>query len=261
MRVVKMLADGGGDRGGDRRHGRGVRPRRGRRRWLGADQHGSVRHPGGPTSAPSRSRATSSPTASGCAPPPPIPDGSPKVQDFEGVLVIRYTNTSNHRSVVRDATGSIRLYRLPDGTRISQLHGHNALPVGRPTWASRAATTSPSGDFVVIGIRTASGRSRSSSARWRTSARRSPKPSAPHRSRRPGPARPVARVASTLLVTPLCSPAEPGDRRGRWWSRAADRCRAGRPGSAARRSRRAPAGRPSAGGGRPGRPGTGCGPA
>ena len=37
--------------------------------------------------------------------PATYPDGSPKVQDFKGVLVIRYTNTSNHRSVVRDATG------------------------------------------------------------------------------------------------------------------------------------------------------------
>src|SRR5687768_1618520 len=48
--------------------------------------------------------------------PAKYPDGSPKVQDFEGVLVIRYTNTSNHKSVVRDATGSIRVYYLPDGT-------------------------------------------------------------------------------------------------------------------------------------------------
>src|SRR6187402_1529280 len=41
--------------------------------------------------------------------PATYPDGSPKVQDFEGVLVIRYTNTGNHKSVVRDATGSIRV--------------------------------------------------------------------------------------------------------------------------------------------------------
>src|SRR5690349_5236059 len=50
--------------------------------------------------------------------PATYPDGSPKVEDFEGVLVIRYTNTSNHKSVVRDATGSIRVYYLEDGTRI-----------------------------------------------------------------------------------------------------------------------------------------------
>jgi hypothetical protein len=74
-----------------------------------------------------------------------FPDGSPRVQDFEGVLVIRYTNTSNHRTVVRDATGSIRLYSLPDGTKIWQLHGHNAVPV-------RAANTGfPGGDYIVRG--------------------------------------------------------------------------------------------------------------
>ncbi len=74
-----------------------------------------------------------------------FPDGSPRVQDFTGVLVIRYTNTSNQRSVVRDATGSIRLYVLPDGTKIQQLHGHNALPV-------RAANTGfPGGDYITKG--------------------------------------------------------------------------------------------------------------
>jgi hypothetical protein len=74
-----------------------------------------------------------------------FPDGSPRVQDFEGVLVIRYTNTSNHRTVVRDATGSIRLYSLADGTRIWQLHGHNAVPV-------RAANTGfPGGDYITHG--------------------------------------------------------------------------------------------------------------
>jgi hypothetical protein len=74
-----------------------------------------------------------------------FPDGSPQVQDFAGLLVIRYTNTSNHRSVVRDATGSIRVYVLSDGTKIQQLHGHNALPV-------RAANTGfPGGDYITHG--------------------------------------------------------------------------------------------------------------
>ena len=77
--------------------------------------------------------------------PATFPDGSPQVQDFAGVLVIRYTNTSNHRTVVRDATGSIRVYHLPDGTRIQQLNGHNALPV-------RAANTGfPGGDYITHG--------------------------------------------------------------------------------------------------------------
>jgi hypothetical protein len=77
--------------------------------------------------------------------PATFPDGSPRVQDFKGVLVIRYTNTSNHRTVVRDATGSIRVYSLPDGTKIQQLHGNNALPV-------RAANTGfPGGDYITHG--------------------------------------------------------------------------------------------------------------
>lgn len=74
-----------------------------------------------------------------------FPDGSPRVQDFQGVLVIRYTNTSNQRTVVRDATGSIRLYLQADGSKIWQFHGHNALPV-------RAANTGfPGGDYIIRG--------------------------------------------------------------------------------------------------------------
>ena len=74
-----------------------------------------------------------------------FPDGKPRVQDFRGVLVIRFTNTGNGRSVVRDATGTIRVYSLADGTRIQQLHGHNALPV-------RAANTGfPGGDYITHG--------------------------------------------------------------------------------------------------------------
>src|SRR5262245_27025190 len=41
--------------------------------------------------------------------PATYPDGSPRVQDFKGLLVIRYTNTSNHKTIVRDATGTARV--------------------------------------------------------------------------------------------------------------------------------------------------------
>jgi hypothetical protein len=82
--------------------------------------------------------------------PATYPDGSPKVQDFKGVLVIRYTNTSNNRSVVRDATGSIRVYSLPDGTRISQLHGNNALPIRAANVGFPGGDYITHGDFVVI---------------------------------------------------------------------------------------------------------------
>ncbi len=57
-----------------------------------------------------------------------FPDGKPQVQDFAGVLVIRFTNTSNQRSVVRDASGTIRVYNLPDGTRIQ----HDGEPLQDP---------------------------------------------------------------------------------------------------------------------------------
>ena len=33
------------------------------------------------------------------------PEGSPKVQEFRGPLVVRYTNTSTNESVVRDLSG------------------------------------------------------------------------------------------------------------------------------------------------------------
>jgi len=82
--------------------------------------------------------------------PATYPDGSPRVQDFAGVLVIRYTNTSNHRTVIRDATGTIRVYHLPDGTRISQLHGHNAVPVKASNVGFPGGDYITHGDFVVI---------------------------------------------------------------------------------------------------------------
>jgi len=82
--------------------------------------------------------------------PATYPDGSPKVQDFEGVLVIRYTNTGNHKTVVRDATGTIRVYYLPDGTRVLQLHGHNALPIKATNVGFPGGDYITHGDFVVI---------------------------------------------------------------------------------------------------------------
>lgn len=79
-----------------------------------------------------------------------FPDGSPQVQDFAGVLVIRFTNTGNGRSVVRDASGTIRMYKLADGTRIQQLRGHNALPVRAGNTGFPGGDYITSGDFVVI---------------------------------------------------------------------------------------------------------------
>ena len=82
--------------------------------------------------------------------PATYPDGSPKVQDFEGILVIKYTNTSNHKSVVRDATGAIRVYYLEDGTKIQQFRGNNALPVKATNVGFPGGDYITHGDFVVI---------------------------------------------------------------------------------------------------------------
>jgi hypothetical protein len=82
--------------------------------------------------------------------PATYPDGSPKVEDFAGVLVIRYTNTGNHKTVVRDATGTIRVYHLADGTKILQLHGNNALPVKVSNVGFPGGDYITHGDFVVI---------------------------------------------------------------------------------------------------------------
>lgn len=79
-----------------------------------------------------------------------FPDGTPRVQDFEGVLVIRYTNTANHRTVVRDATGSIRLYYQADGSKIWQFHGDNALPVKATNTGFPGGDYILRGDFVVV---------------------------------------------------------------------------------------------------------------
>jgi hypothetical protein len=74
-----------------------------------------------------------------------FPDGTPRVQDFDGPLVIRFTNTSNHKSAVRDATGRVRAYYLGEGTVIWQIHGGAAIPV-------RATNVGfPPGDYIVHG--------------------------------------------------------------------------------------------------------------
>jgi hypothetical protein len=78
------------------------------------------------------------------------PDGSPKVQDFKGLLVIRYTNTSNHKTIVRDATGTMRLIFLADGTRIFQLHGNNAVPIKLTNVGFPGGDYIVHGDFVMI---------------------------------------------------------------------------------------------------------------
>ncbi|WP_433177651.1 hypothetical protein [Actinoallomurus sp. CA-150999] len=44
-----------------------------------------------------------------------FPDGTPRIQEFRGPLVIRFTNTANGKSAVRDVSGYGRLHKFADG--------------------------------------------------------------------------------------------------------------------------------------------------
>jgi hypothetical protein len=79
-----------------------------------------------------------------------FPDGTPRVEDFDGPLVIRYTNTSNNKSAVRDATGRARLYHLGDGTVIWQINGGVAIPVRTTNVGFPPGDYIMHGDFVLV---------------------------------------------------------------------------------------------------------------
>ena len=44
-----------------------------------------------------------------------FPDGSPRIQEFRGPLVIRFTNTDNGKSAVRDLSGYGRVHNFANG--------------------------------------------------------------------------------------------------------------------------------------------------
>jgi hypothetical protein len=73
------------------------------------------------------------------------PDGSPKVQEYRGPLVIRFTNTSNGRSVVRDVSGYAALYFKQDGGSIWYFDGGGSIgvPIGNKAY--------PSGSYILQG--------------------------------------------------------------------------------------------------------------
>lgn len=52
-----------------------------------------------------------------------FPDGSPRVQEFRGPLVIRFTNTANGTSAVRDVSGYGRLRNLEKGGSVWYFDG------------------------------------------------------------------------------------------------------------------------------------------
>lgn len=73
------------------------------------------------------------------------PDGDPKLQEFRGPLVIRYTNTSSGASVVRDLSGYAWFHYGADGSIVAFIASHIGLtvPVGNAGW--------PAGEWVISG--------------------------------------------------------------------------------------------------------------
>lgn len=55
------------------------------------------------------------------------PDGTPRIQEFRGPLVIRFTDTANGRSVVRDLSGHGRVRHRKDGGSV--WHGDGGFSV------------------------------------------------------------------------------------------------------------------------------------
>jgi hypothetical protein len=58
-----------------------------------------------------------------------FPDGSPRVQEFRGPLVIRFTNTGNGRSAARDVSGYGRLHNFEKGGSVWYIDGGASVRV------------------------------------------------------------------------------------------------------------------------------------
>jgi hypothetical protein len=57
-----------------------------------------------------------------------FPDGTPRIQEFAGPLVVRYTNTDTGATVRRNLTGRATVTYRPDGSFTETLdHGHLAV--------------------------------------------------------------------------------------------------------------------------------------
>ena len=71
------------------------------------------------------------------------PDGSPRVYEIVGQLVVRYTNVESGESVIRNLTGTALQIVEPDGSfTLSLVGGHMAVGFG--------ATSAPSLAFLIF---------------------------------------------------------------------------------------------------------------
>ena len=73
------------------------------------------------------------------------PDGSAKVQEFRGPLVIRFTNTSTGASVVRDVSGYAMLHFAQDGASTWFFNGGGSIGV------HSGNRTTPPGSYILRG--------------------------------------------------------------------------------------------------------------
>lgn len=73
------------------------------------------------------------------------PDGKPMLQEFDGTLVMRFTNGTSGKSVVRDVTGYALVHTTDDGIRYTYYRGRAGVGVrvGNPT--------TPSGWYIMDG--------------------------------------------------------------------------------------------------------------
>jgi hypothetical protein len=77
------------------------------------------------------------------------PDGSPKVREYRGPLVIRFTNTGNGRSVVRDVSGYALLHFKEDGGSVWYFDGGASIGVRIGNKATPAGSYILHGEFVL----------------------------------------------------------------------------------------------------------------
>jgi hypothetical protein len=74
-----------------------------------------------------------------------FPDGTPRIQEFRGPLVIRFTNTGNGASAVRDVSGYGRLRKKKDGGSVWYFDGGASvgIPIGNKAY--------PAGSYILHG--------------------------------------------------------------------------------------------------------------